>query len=70
METRSDGVCQWKHCDTRASKHVWFGLRVHDAVATTPISEIPYTTENLDLCLKHAADVGRQYIHVTEFELE
>ena len=70
METRSDGVCQWQHCDASASKHVWFGLRVCDAAGPTHISEISYMTEDRDLCGKHAASVGRQYVHVTEFELE
>ena len=70
MEIQSDGICQWLHCDAQASKHVWYGLRVHDADGTTPLSEMSYTTENHNLCKKHVADVARQYIHVTEFELE
>ena len=69
MKNGTEGGCQWIHCDARAVKHVWFGLRVHDAAGHTPISQMPYTTEDLDLCIKHIAEVGRQYVHVTEFEL-
>lgn len=70
MNPPSDDVCEWIHCDARASKHVWFGLRVHDADGSKHLSQIPYVTEDLDLCVKHAAEVGRQYVHVTEFELK
>jgi hypothetical protein len=70
MTTQPAAVCEWKHCDAPASKHVWFGLPVRDAAGREPIGDLPYTTEDKDLCRKHAADVGRQYIHVTEFELE
>jgi hypothetical protein len=70
MEIQSNGVCQWLHCDARAAKHVWYGLRVRDAASSTPLSETSYTTENQTLCKKHVAEVARQYVHVTEFELE
>ncbi len=70
MKTRPDAVCEWKHCDASASKHVWYGLPVREAAGRAPMSELPYTTEDKDLCRKHIAEVGRQYVHVTEFELE
>ena len=70
MRTLSDGVCQWIHCDAQAIKDVWYGLPVHDALDKTPLSAMSYTTKNCQFCNKHAAQVTRQFVYVTEFELE
>lgn len=67
---RTAAVCEWLHCDATAVKHVWFGLPVRETAGREPMSTLEYTTEDQDLCVKHIAEVGRQYVHVTEFDLE
>jgi hypothetical protein len=69
MNKQLDRPCQWKHCDAQALVHVWFGLLVRD-LAHSQASPASYTPADSDLCAKHAAAVGRRYVHVTEFELD
>jgi hypothetical protein len=49
--------------------HVVFGLRVFEAAGNIHISEMPYSSEHLDLCPKHILKVRHQYVHVVEYDL-
>ena len=61
--------CQWRDCETKAAKHLVFGLRVFDAPENIHISDASYTPTHMDLCVKHIEIVSLQYVHATEFEL-
>lgn len=69
MESDVNINCQANGCVGPASMHVVFGLRVFEANADIHISEMPYSTEHLDLCSKHISNVRHQYVHVVEYEL-
>jgi hypothetical protein len=60
--------CQSHGCTLQASKHVRFGLRVWDVADNVHASEIPYTSEHLDLCDRHIKKVHENYYHVNEYE--
>jgi hypothetical protein len=44
-------------------------LRVFEASDNIHISEMPYSSEHLDLCAKHVGEVRHQYVHVVDYDL-
>ena len=66
---RVETKCQGGVCNAIAARHVVFGLRFFEAPADIHVSEIPYTSEHLDLCSRHVGEVRRQYVHVVEYDL-
>lgn len=69
MESEVNANCQAVGCSGSASMHVVFGLRVFEAAGDIHISDMPYSSEHLDLCPKHISKVRHQYVHVVEYDL-
>ncbi|MFN0277542.1 MAG: hypothetical protein ACKVRN_02955 [Pyrinomonadaceae bacterium] len=69
MEGETVIICQWKHCEKTAAKHVVFGSRVFASPNEIHSSDAPTAPEHLDLCPQHTDLISRQYVHVSKYEL-